>query len=537
MNTPATDNDELQEIDAAPEVAAPEAAAPEAAPDAAAPAEAAAEAESQEEPKQRLELQVTVDNTSACQRHVTVVIPRADIDRYFEKEFDELVPKAEVPGFRPGKAPRKLVVSRFKPRIGEQVKGKLLMDCLAQVSEDHKFSAISEPDLKLDAVVLPDEGDMTFEFNLEVRPEFDMPEWKGLSLQQPRQEIADADVDAHLQRILKRYGKLVDHHEPAGEGDYITLNITFSRDGNVLSSLQDRTVVVKPKLSFRDAQLDNFGELMRGAKRGDRRTATLKISEAVDNEQWKGQEVQAEFEVVKVEKLQLPKLTPAFLNEVGGFTDEADLRAAVREELERQFKYRQQQAVRHQITRQLTAGANWALPPELLRKQTKREVQRMVLELQSAGFSNDVIQSHANEISRQSLAYTETALKEHFILERLAEEQGIDAEPDDFTKEIELIAEQSGVPARRVRARLEKRGEMDSLRNQIVERKVIELITRHALVEEVPYEPPQDDVVAIDHVISGVEEREAIPEAHHGEEPKPPPGMPAYSGSQGSANP
>jgi trigger factor len=122
------------------------------------------------------------------------------------------------------------------------------------------------------------------------------------------------------------------------------------------------------------------------------------------------------------------------------------------------------------------------------------------------------------------LAYTETALKEHFILERLAEDQGFDADPDDYNREIELIAEQSGIPARRVRARLEKRGEMDSLRNQIVERKVIELITSHALVEEVAYQAPADDVVALDHAISGVEEREAIPEAHHGEEPKAIPG-------------
>jgi len=512
MNTSATDNDELQDVNAA---------APEAEPK---------QEEPQEEPKQRLELQVTVDQTSACERHVTVVIPRADINRYFEQEFDELTPKAEVPGFRPGKAPRKLVVHRFKEHIADQVKGKLVVDSLAQVNEEHKFAAISEPDLKLDAVVLPDEGDMTFEFNLEIRPEFDMPEWKGLSLQQPRREITDSDVDEHLQRILKRHGKLVDQHSPAEDGDYVTLNITFSHDGNVLSGIQGRTVAVKPKLSFRDAQLETFGELIRGTESGDRRAAALKISAEVDNEKLRGQEVQAEFEVVKVEKLQLPKLTPSFLNEVGGFTDEADLRAAVREELERQVKYRQQQLVREQITTQLTANANWALPPALLRKQTKREVQRMVLELQSAGFSNDVIQAHANDISRRSLAYTEMALKEHFILERLADEHNIDAEPEDYSKEIELIAEQSGIPARRVRARLEKRGEMDALRNQIVERKVIELITSHAAVEDVPYEPPADDVVAIDHAISGAEEREAIPEAHHGEEPKPLPGTPTHSG-------
>ncbi len=508
MNTPATDNDELQDVESVGTEAGQE------------------QPQEQEEPKQRLELQVKVDNLSACERHVTVIVPRADIDRYFEAEYSELTAKAEVPGFRAGKAPRKLVISRFKDHAKDQVKAKLLMDSLAQVSEEHSFAAISEPDMKLDAVVLPDEGDLAFEFKLEVRPEFDLPEWKGLTIEKPQRTITDQDVDVHLQRLLRRYGKLVEHHGPASEGDVVTLDVTFSKDGAVLSKIEGRSVAVKPKLSFRDAQLENFGELMQGAVAGDKRTATLKISDDVDNEQLKGQEVQAEFHVVTVEKVQLPKLTPTFLNEIGSFTDEADLRTAVKEELERQEKYREQQAVRQQITAKLTIGANWALPPALLRKQTDRELQRVVLELQSAGFGNDVIQAHANSLRRRSLAYTEMALKEHFILERIAEEEKLDAEAGDYDREIELIAEQSGLPPRRVRARLEKRGELDSLRNQIVERKVIELITSHALVQEVPFVPPVDDVSAIDLAVSGVTEREEIPEAHHGEEPKPLPGTP-----------
>ena len=513
MNTPATDHEELQDVEAVAAGADQEQ-----------PQEQAPE---QDAPQQRLDLQVTVDKTSACERHVTAVISRADIDRYFEAEYKDLAPKAEVPGFRPGKAPVQLVMSRFKEQVSEQVKGKLLMDSLAQISDDHKFAAISEPDLKLDAVVMPDEGDLTFEFNLEVRPEFDMPEWKGLTLEQPQREITDGDVDQHLQRMLARSGKLVEYSGPVSDGDYVTLDLTFSRDGKVLSKIEDRTLPVKEKLSFRDAEMDNFGELIRGAAVGDQRSTTVKIGDAVDNDELRSQEIQIELRVVKVQKLQLPKLTPTYLNELGGFADEADLRNAVREELERQETYRRQQVVRQQITSQLTANANWALPPALLRKQTRRELQRVVLELQSAGFGQDVIQAHANALHRRSLDYTETALKEHFILERIADEEKFDAAPEDYDREIELIAEQSGTSPRRVRARLEKRGELDALRNQIVERKVIELITKHALVKEVPYVPPVDDVAAIDDAVSGLVEREEIPAAQHGEEPKPLPGAPA----------
>ena len=123
-----------------------------------------------------------MESPGACQRHVTVTVARADIERYLSEAFDELVPKAEVPGFRPGRAPRKLVESRFKEQVTEQVKGSLLMDSLGQVSDDHEFSAISEPDLDFDAISIPDDGPLTFEFDVEVRPDFEPPQWKGLKL-------------------------------------------------------------------------------------------------------------------------------------------------------------------------------------------------------------------------------------------------------------------------------------------------------------------------------------------------------------------
>ncbi len=85
-------------------------------------------AEATEKPK--LTLEVKIDKPGACQRHVTVTVARADVDRYLTEAFDELKPKAEVPGFRPGRAPRKLVETRFKDQVSDQVKGSLLMDSL-----------------------------------------------------------------------------------------------------------------------------------------------------------------------------------------------------------------------------------------------------------------------------------------------------------------------------------------------------------------------------------------------------------------------
>ena len=132
-------------------------------------------------------------------------------------------------------------------------------------------------------------------------------------------------------------------------------------------------------------------------------------------------------------------------------------------------------------------AANWELPPGLLQRQARRELQRAALELQRSGFSDDEIRSHENALRQNSMASTARALKEHFILERIAEEEEIDANEQDYDDEIRLIASQTKDSPRRVRARLEKSGSMDVLRNQIIERKVIKRILAHATFKEVPY--------------------------------------------------
>lgn len=463
---------------------------------------------------QKLSLDVKVDKKGACQRHVTVTVSREDIDRYFREAFDRLAPKAEIPGFRAGRAPRKLVESRFKEQIKDQVKGSLLMDSMTQVNEEQQFSAISEPDFDFDAIEIPDDGPLVFEFDLEVRPEFALPAWKGLSLEKPTREYNDDEVTKHLKNVLARFSHLEPFEGAAEAEDYVVCDVTFKKDGEVISSAREQSIRIKPTLSFADARLEGFDKLMIGAKAGDKKTGKVKVTEGSENEALRGQEVEVEFEVHDVKRLALPELNHAFLDRIGGFKDEGDLRTFVRGELERQLKYHQQRKVREQITGVLTESATWELPPDLVKRQFQREVQRAVMELRASGFDDDTIRAHENELRQNSRRSTERALKEHFILERIAEEEKIEAEAGDYDREIELIAEQSNESPRRVRARFEKRGAMDSLRNQIVERKVIELITEHAVVREVPFVPQTNQVEAIEISVTHGEAPDAeIPEA------------------------
>lgn len=475
--------------------------------------------ESAEEKK--LHLDVNIDARSACERHVTVTIPREDINRYFDDAYSEMMDKAVVPGFRAGRAPRKLVELRFRKDVGDQIKNTLLMDSLTQLSEEGKFSPISEPDIDPLAISLPDDGPMKFEFNIEVRPEFDLPQWKGLKINRPKREFTDKDIERQMKDILARHGRLVPHDGPAEAGDYVTVNLRFKDGDNVISEFKEQVLNVRAVLSFRDGKIDGFDKLMQGAVAGERRTGQARLTDDAPNEALRGKVIDAEFEVLEVKKLELPELTPAFLDELGDFESEADLRDAIKDMLERRLSYEQHRQAREQILKALTVAANWDLPPAMLKRQSMRELERAVLELRRSGFGDADIRARENELRQNSRATTARALKEHFVLERIAEDEKIDAEPSDYDDEIALLAQQSGESTRRVRAQLEKRGLMDTLRNQIIERKVIERIMEHATFKDVPYEVEATTAEAVDQAAGGevVDIPEAVDAGEPGEAP------------------
>ncbi|MFO0789986.1 MAG: trigger factor [Pirellulales bacterium] len=457
----------------------------------------------EEKADEPLNLDVQVASPSACERHVTVTISRDDINRYFDDAFSEMMPSAAVPGFRKGRAPRKVVENRFRDEVSDQVKSALLLDSLEQISEEQRFTAISEPDFDLEAVEVPKDGPMTFEFKIEVRPEFDMPKWKGLKLNRPVRDFSDADVDEQLEQMLSRYGQLVPYEGEANDGDYLSVNITSTHDGKQLMRENEAVLRIRPTLSFRDAKLEGFAKLMQGAKEGDKRTAEVTLSNDAPNEELRDKIITLEFEVLGVKKLKLPELDEEFLQELGNFGSEQELRDAIRKNLQRQLEYQQQRIARTQISSLLTKSADWELPKGLLQRQSARELERAVMELRRSGFSETEIRARENQLRQNSTASTANALKEHFILERIAEEEKLDVEEGDYDKEIFLIAAQSGESPRRVRAQLEKRGLMDVLRNQIIERKVLELVQSEAKFNDEPFTPEKTDTEAISIAAGG----------------------------------
>ena len=470
----------------------------------------------------KLDLNLDINETSSCGRHVTVTVPRTDIERYYQKQFDTIVPQAEVPGFRVGKAPRNLVEKKFRKQVADQVKGALLMDSLTQISESEVFSAISEPDLDYEQVSVPDEGDLKFEFNIEVRPDFEMPKWKGLKLERPEYDFTDADVDDELEKLTAQFSTLEPVEDKVAAGDYIEANITTRQDGKDIASASDISIQVLPSLSLADGMIEGFDKLIIGAAAEEKKTAKVTINEFSENVELAGKELEIEFEILDVKRKGGDGVEG--LAEKTGM-DMEELRKRIKEGLESRLEYRQREVVREQISKTLTESASWELPQDLLRRQSHRELERASIEMRRSGFSDQEIRERENRIRSNILERTETMLREHFILERIAEEENVEETEADYTMEIARIAAQQNDSPRRVRARLERSGQMDSLRNMIIEGKVIDMITEAATFKASEYDQEkQSTVEAIDFFAAG--KMAHIPEAkYEGGEAEPIPGI------------
>jgi len=240
-------------------------------------ADASSHAE-EETAKKKLDLDVQISEVGPCKKHLKVTIPRPEVERQFDESLGTMKREAAVPGFRPGRAPRQLVQKRFRKQVSDQVKSTLLMACLEQIDEDFDLNPITQPQLDFEAIDIPDDGPMVFEMDLEVRPDFELPAYKALSVKRPVKTIGDADVDAQLKLFLERYASMVPKLEGGAEiGDYLTADLQFERDGQVLNEAKEIQFRLQPELRFQDGTVPDVGAALVGVKPGESRRAKARV--------------------------------------------------------------------------------------------------------------------------------------------------------------------------------------------------------------------------------------------------------------------
>lgn len=432
----------------------------------------------------KMTLGVDVRDIGPCKKHVRVKVPEADIKHIRSFVLDQMKARAAVPGFRPGKAPHDIVAKRFGRELMDELKQKVLIGSLEQLSQDTNIEPINEPDLDVENLTIPDFGDFEYDFQVEVRPSFELPAYDQIKIKRPNREIVPSDIDEAQLRFLEQYAEHIPTDDAAEAGDFVRLSATFTYNGTVWREAENLAVRVRSILRFEDGEVVDFDKLMAGAKKGDSRQGTITISREAENLEMRGEKIVVDFEVLEVNRIKLPEVNKALLQRVGVESID-ELRIELEQALERQVQYDQRQAVRKQVLEKITESASWELPEDLVLKQVENAMYREVLEMQQAGYTPQQIKVKENELRQRQVSMTRHAMKEHFILDKIATVEGIEVNQHDIDTELFYMAMARGENVRRLRARLEKTGVIENLEAQIRERKAVDVILSKAVFEEV----------------------------------------------------
>ncbi|MGL6094454.1 MAG: trigger factor [Fimbriiglobus sp.] len=446
----------------------------------------------------KLAQHVVISDAGPCKKHVKVTVERAAIDARFDEKFSELARSDAapvVPGFRRGKAPRKIIERSFHKAVAGEVRTEVLMASLEQLAEEQSLSPLSPPDLDLASIVIPETGPFVYEFNIEVRPEFDLPEYKYLKLRRPTHTFTDEDVAKEFKKTLEPHGQLVpkDGDNPVAEtDDLITADVAISLDGNLLNTLSEIRVRVEKRLALADGVAANFAEIMTGAKVGDTRTVDITLSQDVTTETLRGTVVQAAFTVKDLKTVRPPELTPELLGKYDVRTPD-QFNELIRTRLDRYLEYVQRQSARAQVMKFLATDAKWDLPRDLLTRQARKTLARRVMEMRSSGMSDEQIVGRQRVLEQDAIRSTAAALQEHFVLQKIAEIEKLEIEDQDIEAEIDRLADEAGESPRKMKAKLEKDDLLEALATELLERRALDLVLSTATYEDYPLNPTDAD--------------------------------------------
>ena len=456
----------------------------------------------------KLRQEVTMKDIGPCKKHIRVVVNQEDIQGRMKDHFSKLAVDSSLTGFRPGKAPRRLIEKRFFKDVSQQVKGEVLMASLEQLGEEHKVAPLSPPQIDPSKIELPKEGPLVYEFEVEVRPEFDLPPYEGLQLKRPVKTFTADDVGETRRRLLAEHGQIVPKENGVVEiGDLVVADMNVLDGTTEVGKLEETTLRVERKLAFKDGIAHKFGEQVKGAKAGDTRTVDVQLAQSAAGGLG-GKLLHAKLLVKDIKTIRLPELTPEYCETHFSVRSAEAVDELLRSVLERNLSHEQRRSARMQVMEAINASAHWDLPEDLLRRQARRAMSRRIMEMRADGMSDVEIQKRTRVLEQDILQMTAMTLKEHFVLQKIAEKEDIDVDEDDITAEIERMADQSEESPRKVRARLEKEDMMEALMAEMIERLALDHILESAIYEDVPLDAETTEADQISNV-----EEQAVPGA------------------------
>jgi len=438
------------------------------------------------------DMNVSAENLGPCKKLLRVEVPVEVVNATFDTITGEFQKQAQIPGFRPGKAPKHLVVKAYEGRIDEEVRKKLFNESYTEATKQEKLRVVAT--LNVEELTFGRGMPFSFTATLEHTPDFGIPTYKGLKAQRPVTQPTDADAERALNILREQQVQYNDVHRAIADGDIAVVNYAGSLDGKPITDSAPTARGLTEKQNFwvlikHESFIPGFTTPLIGASAGDRRSVPLTLPADFVIPALSGKDVVYEVEVVGVKEKILPEANDDFAKGFGAENLEK-LKAGIFQDLKNELDFRARRAVRDQLLKALLEQVSIELPESVVANETRNVVYGIVNENQQRGVSKEVIEEKKDEIFATASTSAKDRVKAAFILNRIAEQEGIKAEQREMSQRIVALAEQNKTTPEKFVKVLQERNAFPEIAQEIVTSKVLDFIELNAQVEDVASASP-----------------------------------------------
>lgn len=450
----------------------------------------------------------TVEPLEGNRVKLSVEVDEQEFEKAIDEAFRKIAREVRIPGFRPGKAPRKVLEARIgKGTARVQALNEAIPDYYARAVVEHAVDAIAAPEI--DIVDGQDHGPVVFDAVVEVRPQVTVPGYAGLRVTIPSPSVTDEEIDAQLERLRSQFGELVAVERPAAAGDYVTIDIAGSQDGQPLEGLTADDYLYPVGSGLIVPELD---EQLRGAKVGD----IFEFDAPHPSDREEG-DLHFRVLVKEVKERQLPELDDEFASEASEFDTLEELRADYARRLSQVKKARANMALREKVGEALADLVDDEIPEALIAAEMRERLNDLGLRLQAQGVSLEQWLGLSGRTQEQLLEELReaavTSAKVDLALRAVADAEGLEATDDDLDAEYEAASARLGIDPAKMRAEFERSGQVQAVRSDIRKRKALDWLVE--TVEIVDEEGQPIDRADLDYPAGELEGDDGESEAAH----------------------
>ncbi len=425
-------------------------------------------------------MKVEVETVDPVRRRLAVEVPAEEVRDEMERAFSELGRSARVRGFRPGRTPRPVLEQLFGDRVRAEVFGKLIQQSYEEALRERGLSVVSEPQIVTEKA--EPGAALRYSATVEVRPEVEAQNYTGLEVERALAPIADADVDAFLERLRESLAQLrpIEDRTQLRRGDVATIDYEARRDGKVVGRGESRVLEIG-----RGAFTESFDEQIEGVEVGSTREFAVTYPADHSNPDLAGQTIQFRVTVKALASKEMPALDDDFAKDHGECDTLAALRERVRQRLEAEAAQRADEAVRAALIDRLIQGNDLMVPEAMVHRRSHALAEDFLHSMRNPKLPQRDERGVVERLSAELEPRAREQVKAALLLEAVARQEHIEIGEPDLDSEIEAMVAQAGNAGERVRALYRDEGARNALRTRLLQQRALELVASRATITTV----------------------------------------------------